>query len=165
MGCIKALKLLMVKSSVILSFALVLTAAVPCNQSVAETKMRPLSEAFAQEQSLSMYIYASERCSGLFASLYARFSNYNGAQYQAIAAKLLEHSSTMSLGAILMAKKAGLNLTMEKTTKKSLSIAKRYASLMDDYYEATGNSISPFVDADQNICMELVKVLNQKLGQ
>lgn len=165
MGCFKILNLLIIRSSIILRLAFLVAVAIPVNQSVAETKMRPLSEAFAQEQSSSMYVYGFERCSGLFASLYARFSNYDGAQYKAIAAQLLQHSSTMSLGAILMAEKAGLNLTMEKTTEKSLSIAKRYSSLMDDYYEATGNSISPFVDADQSICMELVKALNQNLGQ
>ena len=122
-------------------------------------EMKPLGSILNQEESASMLVYAFERCSGLFTVMYARFSNYSGEQYQQIAGIMLEQGSTATLGALLAAENAGLNLTAEKSMEKSLNFSKRYSAMMDLHMENTGNSISPFIENDQALCIELNKLL------
>ena len=149
------------KNKIITVSTILLVTALISSIAKADNKMRPLEDAINQEQSPTMLVYAFERCSGLFASLYARFSNYQNDQMQQMAALHLRNSSVMSMGALVFAEKAGLNLTMDQTTKKSLSIARRYRDIMDDEYERTGNSISNFIEADLEICAAMVKMVNQ----
>ncbi len=132
------------------------------SQNIKDTQaneMKPLLSILQQEQSASMFVYAFERCSGLFNVLYARFSNYDKPQYKKIADIMLNEASVASIGALNSAKTAGLNLTMEKTIQKSLEMSKRYGALMDKHMQNTGNSISPFIEKDQSLCMELNKAI------
>ena len=82
-------------------------------------EIKPLGSIFNQEASASMLVYAFERCSGLFATMHARFSNYSGEQYQQIACIMLEQGSSTLLGSLFAAEKAGLNL-QRKSLWKSL---------------------------------------------
>ena len=69
------------------------------------------------------------------------------------------------MGALFMAEKAGLNLTMEQTTEKALAFAQRYSAIMDESWQTTGHAISPFVDADQSVCLQLVDTFDRALDQ
>ena len=121
--------------------------------------MKPLISILNQEQSASMFVYAFERCSGLFNALYARFSNYDKPEYKQIADIMLNEASISSIGALNSAEAASLNLTPEKTLEKSLGFAKRYSAHMDRHSQNTGNSVSPFIENDQSLCIELNKLL------
>ena len=144
---------------ILIAFGFVLTAFSQNVNAAKAESMKPLISILNQEQSASMFVYAFERCSGLFNVLYARFSNYNKPEYKKIADIMLNEASIASIGALNSAKAAGLNLTTEKTIEKSLGFAKRYGTMMDRHMENTGNAISPFVENDQSLCMELNKLI------
>ena len=134
-------------------------------QRVAAQEMRPLSTVLQGEQSANMYVYAFERCAGLLSTLYARFSNYDSDQHKEIASILLMKSASASMGALFMAERAGLKLTMEQTTEKALAFGQRYSAIMDESWQTTGHAISPFVDADQSVCLQLVDTFDRALDQ
>lgn len=121
--------------------------------------MKSIEEVLNQEVSHSMLVYVMERCSGLFTSLYARFSNYDGDQYQQIANIMMQQMGASAAGALMAAEAAGLNLTEEKVMEKSLRFAEKYSEIMDEYYVNTGNSVSPFIEKDQRLCIEFNKTL------
>ena len=128
-------------------------------------EMQPLSSILQAEQSPSMYVYAFERCAGLLSTLYARFSNYDSEQHKQLASILLMKSASASMGALFMAERAGLNLTMDKTTEKALAFGRRYSSIMDESWQTTGHAISPFIEADQDVCLQLVEAFDKALDQ
>lgn len=134
-------------------------------QKASAQDMQPLSSILQSEQSASMYVYSFERCAGLLSTLYARFSNYEDKQMQQLASALLMKSASASMGALLMAQDAGLKLTMEQTTQKALAFGSRYSAIMDESWERTGHAISPFIQADQELCLQLVNKIDEALDQ
>ena len=128
-------------------------------------EMRPLSSILQAEQSPSMYVYAFERRAGLLSTLYARFSNYDSEQHKQLASILLMKSASANMGALFMAERAGLNLTMDKTTEKALAFGRRYNSIMNQSWQTTGHAISPFIEADQDVCLQPVEAFDKALDQ
>ena len=120
-----------------------------------------LADIFNKEQNTTTLVYAFQRCSGLFGSLYANFNNYQNDQMLKQAAYYLEAASLMNLGAQFMAEQTGLNLTVNQLTRTTKSIADRYHDIMTDAYEQTGNPISDFMVDDLEICTAMVNRINQ----
>ena len=101
------------------------------------TDVSNLADILNQEQRPNTSVYALQRCSGLFGSLYANFNNYQNDQMLKQAAYYLEAASLMNLGAQFIAEQTGLNLTVNQLTRMIKSIADRYHGIMTDAYERT----------------------------
>ena len=125
------------------------------------TDVSNLADILNQEQRPNTSVYALQRCSGLFGSLYANFNNYQNDQMLKQAAYYLEAASLMNLGAQFIAEQTGLNLTVNQLTRMIKSIADRYHGIMTDAYERTGNPISDFLEDDLEICTAMVNRIQQ----
>ena len=132
----------------------------------ADNKMIPLADLINiadvtnQKLNPTTLVYAYERCSGLYTSLYfasqhASFDNFQNDEMQQMGATQLEASVLTKMVAQRIAEKAGLNLTMEQISKTALTFGEKYHDIMNDEYERTGILISGLVVEDFETCHAL----------
>ena len=124
--------------------------------------LRDFNEVINQEQSISNYVYIFERCSGLFASIGNRFLTSGRSDSKDLGNKMMLMGTEFTMGAVNIAKTQKLNVTIESSMRKAVSIGKIYSSIMDDNHNRTGNSLGGQIAKDQSTCIALYKVIKAK---
>ena len=121
--------------------------------------LRDLNEVIKQEESVSNYVYIFERCAGLFASVGNRFISSGRSDSKGLGDQMMRMGTEFNMAAVNIAKTQNLNVTIESSIKKAVSIGKIYNSIMDDNHNRTGNALIGQVATDQTLCISIYKAI------
>ena len=137
--------------------------AVASQKIIAEEKLRPLIEVVAQEQSLHMYNYVFQRCSGLMLEISLRagrgVQTEQAKQFSELMKLGYEQFAFLSADLISQIKKRAKD--DPRNTNEALDVImklqNKYFDEMEEYYTLTGNSIDEKAQSDLTLCNSILQ--------
>jgi len=128
------------------------------SESAAELK--PLSSILLEESSDTMTIYGIERCAALFLGN-ANQLETRGKKYQAVAVKLKNVATDLTILSSTLSKKYGFERPMEVIQRRIVGILKLYVERWAHNSSATGHNIGPLTQSDMRTCKKILATMKK----
>ena len=119
-------------------------------------ELKPLSSILLEESSDTMKIYGIERCAALFLGN-AHQLETRGEKYQAVAVKLKNVATDLTILSSILSKKYGFERPMEVIQRRIVGILKLYVERWAHNSSATGHNIGPLTQSDLRTCNVFLK--------
>ena len=118
-------------------------------------ELKPLSSILLEESSDTMKIYGIERCAALFLGN-ANQLETRGNKYQAVADKLKNFATDLTILSSILSKKYGFERPMEVIQRRIVGILKLYVERWAHNSSATGHNIGPLTQSDMKTCKNIL---------
>ena len=123
-------------------------------------ELKPLSSILLEESSDTMTIYGIERCAALFLGN-ATLLETRGKKYQAVAVKLKNVATDLTILSSTLSKKYGFERPMEVIQRRIVGILKLYVERWAHNSSATGHNIGPLTQSDMRTCKKILATMKK----